>query len=346
MVSLRGRQRKTEGKAMRKLMAGIACTGLLFAAPLSANDSAASIGLGGLVLTRNAAISMDSEDLYISQKEVRVRYRFTNRSARDVETLVSFPVPVLPGDMAAYMGDTEIPDFRALKFRTTVDGRPVRLEFSERGMIGPRDVTARVAALGWPLRWFSSYQDSVPFVDKLSAADRQTYRREGLLKADPNDARSLIPAWSLVTHVTRRQLFPAGRTVEVTHAYAPLAGGSVGGGLERELRRDESFAEKQRKYCIDADFMAAFDRRTTPRGGKRPVASEVWLDYILSSGANWRGPIRDFRLVVDKGKPDSLVSFCMDGVRKISPTQFEVRKTNFEPRRDLPVLIVEFYQTD
>ena len=53
-----------------------------------------------------------------------------------------------------------------------------------------------------------------------------------------------------------------------------------------------------------------------------------------------------FRLVVDKGKPDNLVSFCMDGVRKISPTQFEVRKTNFEPRRDLPVLIVEFYTTD
>ncbi len=92
--------------------------------------------------------------------------------------------------------------------------------------------------------------------------------------------------------------------------------------------------------------MAAFDRRTTPRAGKRPVASEVWLDYILSSGANWRGPIRDFRLVIDKGKADSLVSFCMDGVRKISPTQFEVRKTNFEPRRDLPVLIVEFHQTD
>ena len=32
-------------------------------APLSANDSAASIGLGGLVLERSAAISMDSEDL-------------------------------------------------------------------------------------------------------------------------------------------------------------------------------------------------------------------------------------------------------------------------------------------
>ncbi len=324
----------------------IGLAGLMAAAPLGANDSAASIGLGGLVLTQSDAISMDSEDLYISQKEVRVRYRFTNRTSRDVETLVSFPVPVLPGDMAAYMGDTEIPDFRALKFRTTVDGRPVRLDFAERGMIGARDVTARVAAHGWPLRWFASYQESVPFIEKMTAADKSAYRREGLLKPDPNNTHDLIPAWSLVTHVTRRQTFPAGRTVEVTHAYAPYAGGSVGGGLERELRRDSIFAEKQRKYCVDAEFIAAFDRRTTPRAGKRPQASEVWLDYILSSGANWRGPIRDFRLVIDKGKPDNLVSFCMDGVRKISPTQFEVRKTNFEPRRDLSVLIVEFFQTD
>ena len=50
--------------------------------------------------------------------------------------------------------------------------------------------------------------------------------------------------------------------------------------------------------------------------------------------------------MVDKGAPGSLVSFCMDGVRKISPTQFEVRKTNFEPQRDLSILIAEFYTTD
>lgn len=331
---------------MRKIGIAVAAFGLAFPVALSANDSAASIGLGGLVLQRNDAISMDSEDLYISQKEVRVRYRFTNRSARPVETLVSFPVPVLPSDIPGYLGDQEYPDFAAMKFRTTVDGRPVKLDFVQRAMIGTRDVTARVTALGWPLRWFSSFEDTVRFVDRISEPQQATYRREGLLKVHPDNPNKLIPAWNLVTHVTRRQTFPAGRTVEVTHAYAPISGGSVGGGLERGFRQDEIFSEKRRKYCIDSDFTAAFDRRTVPRAGKNTYAGEVWLDYILSSGANWRGPIRDFRLVVDKGKADNLVSFCMDGVRKISPTQFEVRKTNFEPRRDLPVLIVEFHTAD
>lgn len=323
---------------------GLMLAGLLAAvsAPLSANDSSASIGLGGLVLTRNNAISMDSEDLYISQKEVRVRYRFTNRSARDVETLVSFPVPALPGGVPGFLDGGDYPDPGNLKFRTTVNGKPVQLTSVNRAEIAGRDVTARLAALGWPLRWF----DDPSFVDRLSAAQKLAYRREGLLKPEFGDSDSLIPAWNVVTHVTRRQIFPAGQTVEVTHAYAPLAGGSVGGGLERGLRQDEIFFEKQRKYCIDRDFTAALDRRAAVRAGRQTHISEVWLDYILSSGANWHGPIRDFRLVVDKGAPGNLVSFCMDGVRKISPTQFEVRKTNFEPRRDLSILIAEFYTTD
>ena len=74
--------------------------------------------------------------------------------------------------------------------------------------------------------------------------------------------------------------------------------------------------------------------------------TETWLGYVLSSGAYWKGPIGDFRLVVDKGSTDNLVSFCMDGVKKISPTRFEVRKANFEPQRDLKILIANFETYD
>ena len=36
----------------------------------------------------------------------------------------------------------------------------------------------------------------------------------------------------------------------------------------------------------------------------------------------------------------------MNGGKKISPTQFEVVKTDFEPTRDLDVLIVTFFRYD
>jgi hypothetical protein len=319
----------------------------LFAANLPmarANDSSAAIGIGGLELTRNEAISMDAEDLYVSEKEIRVRYRFTNRTARDVETLVSFPVPDLPGGLGSYLGDRPLPDYRELQFQTTVDGAPVQLDYVERAMIGGRDVTRRLAALAWPMRWdtLAFEQDGMEFINKLTPAQRDAFIREGLLKQSA-ELGALAPAWNLVTHVTRRQVFPAGKTVEVTHRYVPLAGGSVGGNLDPENRKSDYFAEKTRQYCIDRAVMAGFDRRQgSALVGERPFYMEHWISYILSSGRNWRGPIGDFRLVVDKGKAENIVSFCMDGVRKISPTRFEVRKRNFEPRTDLDVLVISW----
>jgi hypothetical protein len=64
------------------------------------------------------------------------------------------------------------------------------------------------------------------------------------------------------------------------------------------------------------------------------------ISYVLKTGANWAGPIKTFHLVVDKGQPDRIVSFCGDGIKKISPTAFEMRASNFTPTRDLNILIV------
>jgi Domain of unknown function (DUF4424) len=318
---------------------------LALTVPALANDSEAAIGVGGLALTQNAAISMDSEDLFISADEVRVKYRFTNRSAKDLTLTVSFPVPSIPGNDAELYGYTGIPDLERLKFRTTVDGKPVQLGSVRRAEIDGNDVTPRLRELGWPIDWFGGTDEPPAFIAKLSAGQRAAYIVEGLLRRDTTDDSTLWPAWSVVSHITRRQLFPAGKTVEVTHRYEPLIGGSVAGALEPSLRRDPGFAEHKARYCIDQSFLTAFDRGYAAAKRRNPdimTYSETWISYILKSGANWRGPIGRFRLVVDKGRPERLVSFCMDGVKKISPTQFEVVKRNFEPTRDLDVLIVNW----
>ena len=179
--------------------------------------------------------------------------------------------------------------------------------------------------------------------DVFTPDQKAAFVREGLLRhSDQYDA--LLPAWRVVTQVTRQQTFPAGQSVEVTHRYEPLAGGSVGGNLDRAFRGSPYFADYARRYCVDDYFLAGFDRRQGKGDGQRFYV-EHWLSYILHSGANWRGPIGRFRLVVDKGSPDNLVSFCMAGVRKISPTQFEVRKQDFEPAADIDVLIVEWMKS-
>ncbi|MFN3517601.1 MAG: DUF4424 family protein, partial [Novosphingobium sp.] len=320
-------------------------TALTLALPARANDSEAAVAMGGIELVANRHVSMDSEDLFISEREVRVRYVYTNHSDKDLELTISFPLPpVRAADWEAY-SYTAIPDFSTLKFKTTVDGKPVKLAMMKRAEAGGRDVTKRIQQLGWPLDWVDTSGEVPDFVKKLQPAERKAYAAEGLLTTTKNG--DAYPAWDVVTHVTRKQVFPARRSVVVTHRYAPMLGGSVAGALYPELRKE--YPEHLKAYCIDKDFLAAFDRKFAAR--KRDpdaplVYSETWIGYILSSGRNWRGPIKDFRLVVDKGKPENLVSFCMNGVKKISPTRFEVRRKNFEPKGDLEILIVKWPSSD
>jgi hypothetical protein len=307
-----------------------------------ANDSSAEIGVGGLVLTRNDAVRLDAEDLYLARDRVTVSYRFTNTSDRDVETLVAFPLPDQTFDI-------EVPavDFaEKLAFRTKVDGHEVPLEVVVRATFKGQDITRRLAGLGLPAI------PSVPAFDQavngMPPERRAALVAEGLIVEEGSDGRQTLWAarWTLSTTVTRRQTFPAGRSVRVEHTYVPYVGGSVGGYLDRQYRTEEDFRIRRQRYCIDDAFLNGLDNRL--RKGKKPegglIYSEVWLSYILSSGANWAGPIGEFRLVVDKGNPASLVSFCGEGVRKLDPTRFEMRKRDFVPKGNLDILIVDFHE--
>ncbi len=310
------------------------------AAPVSANDSQAALDIGGLTLQQSANISLDYEDLFISADEVRITYRFTNHGKRDVNTLVAFPLP--PQSDPEYNRD-----FDDLAFRTTVDGKPVTLTAVDVATVNGRNVETLLKKYGWD-RDLVNDPESHRFFDELPKATADAAVRDGLLKRIED---GVTPVWAVQRNITRQQRFPAGKTVTVTHRYKPMIGGSVGGGLNREVRlgRDGTAASYAKEYCTDAAFLSAFDRTLAEKQRSSPDAmgySETWINYVLKSGANWKGPIKDFRLVVDKGAPDKLVSFCMDGVRKISPTQFEVRKKNFEPTRDLSILVINWLKAD
>jgi len=318
---------------------------LALAVPALANDSEAAIHLGGIELVANKSISIDSEDLYISQDEIRVKYRYTNHSAKDLELTISFPLPPVKAKDAEQYELEGTPDFTQLKFHTTVDGKPVKLQMVKRAELKGKDITARLQQLGWPLDWINGNGDQPRFVGKLTPAQKAAHVAEGLLRK--TESGQYFPTWDVATHVTRKQVFPAGKAVIVTHRYAPMTGGSVAGSLYPEVRKN--FPGSLTQYCIDKAFLAAFDKKVAVqlKNPDAPMAySETWIGYVLSSGRNWRGPIKQFRLVVDKGKAENMVSFCMTGVKKISPTQFEVRRTNFEPKGDLEILIVEWPSND
>jgi Domain of unknown function (DUF4424) len=327
----------------------LALAALTLAPPALANDSEAEVGIGGIVLKSTSPIIMASEDLFTSEAVVRVKYRFENPTDNDVRATVAFPLPGQPrAVMWQWYQSQEKQDWSDFAFSTKVNGASVRFKPMELAVIGTRDVTAAVKASGLPMNWFvdEPYDKAVA---ALTDERRAALMKQGLLVADPLFEGNVVPAWDVATWFVREQVFPARSTIAVEHEYKPIAGGAVGGMLYPSARKEnpQIVAEMRKTFCTDQAFFAGVDRKlgSVPKG-KSMYYGETWVSYVLSPGANWNGPIRQFRLVVDKGDPGSLVSFCMDGVKKISPTRFEVRKRDFTPKGDLRVLILKFEEYD
>jgi Domain of unknown function (DUF4424) len=320
---------------------GLAATLAIGSAAL-ANDSTATTAAGGLVLRQSADIDMVAEDLFVSVEQVRVHYVFRNRAARDVNVTVAFPMP----DRALSMeveSDVGYPS----DFHTVVAGQPVSATLERHILARGVDRTALLEGLHIPLAPDADGTGHiVAALTALPPARRQELRRLGLTENDAYDdghgmTAHEVPMWTVRDTWYWQQVFPAGRDLVVDHRYRPGAGSSNGTPLAfPDYRRSADGDAEAALYCADADFLASLDRLTRA-GGEGTELADFRIGYILTTGANWRSPIGDFRLVVDKGSPRNLVSFCETGVRRISPTQFEVRHHNWRPTRDLQVLIVQ-----
>jgi hypothetical protein len=310
---------------------------ILLAAPAAANDSVASMGTGGLIFQRTDGIEMRSEDLYVSAREIRVRYRFYNRTDRNIATLVAFPLPDLQGGIES---DVAIEDPLRMPFTTVVNGRRVATNVEQKAVLNGVDHSDMMRGLGVPLspRGEATMQalaalprPQIDMLIEMGLVEDRSWTDRGVRNLE------LMPLWTLKTTHYWTQVFPAGRELDVRHQYAPAVGGSAGSnfGYPATEGADQA-SEDAARYCADDAFRTGA-RRMRTRG---LYLSETWVDYILTTGANWAEPIGDFRMVVDKGSSRNLVSFCGEGVRKISSTRFEIRRRNYTPTSDLSVLIL------
>jgi hypothetical protein len=329
---------------MRIRIAAIALLGLVAWMPVHANDSMGYLAVGGLVLKQTADIEMRSEDLYVSEKEIRVRYHFFNTSTSDIKTLVAFPIPDLPPLMDNEYALPAPGSANFLSFETKVDGKPVTNSIEQRAVLNGTDYTDLLKSLNVPLLF--TQEATGKALNALNSEQQKKLQELGLVHDEEYDVghgmeKHLTPNWTLQTAFHWEQVFPAGKELTVEHRYQPFVGGNVGYLVSGEGKfQEEILTQYKTRYCVDDEFLNAVQRAKKAVGADNLVA-ETQLEYVLVTGANWAGPIQDFRLVIDKGKPSNLVSFCASGVKKIAPTQFEVHYKNYTPDRNLQVLIMQ-----
>ncbi len=318
---------------------------LLIANSATANDSMAELKTGGLALVQTDEISIEEEHLSISPEMIEVEYRFHNSADRNIETLVAFPMPDITGDMDMMIAIPDTTSDNFLDFSVTQDGAPIRTNLQQRVYVNGVDLTDVVAAKSVPLVPMS--ERTVEALEALPAEVIDEWRRLGLVSIMEYDAgkgweRHPIPIWTLKSAYWWKTTFPANADIKVKHSYRTSLGETVSVTyLDQGKPQGKRYEDYVRRYCIDDAFVRVAQKNHKAEMNGMPIYTEAWISYVLTTGNNWFGPIKSFTLTLDKGDPKNLISFCGEGVKKIGPTTFQMKKTDFYPQKELDILLLK-----
>jgi hypothetical protein len=317
----------------------VCAAALAIACPARANDSAAELSIGGLQFVQTNDIAMESEDLLISLDRVSVRYQFANLSAKPVTLTVAFPLPDIDLSEAENIALPSTDPVNFVDFETRIDGIPAKFRMDQRAMVGDKDVSELLVQLKLPILAIESRD--LHIADLPEAARSKLIDQGLLLAAGTNDKgrTQYAPGWIARTSAVREQTFPPKRKTVVEHQYKPSVGTSTDTILRWMTRYSKALSpevERYRKeYCISDAFLAALDKRAGTGQLNAAMIQERRINYILKTGANWAGPIRSFKLTIDAGGSDRLVSFC-----PTAPDALEFTAKDFKPDADLKILII------
>jgi hypothetical protein len=325
----------------------IAVCGVLASGTALANDSVSELGTGGIIMSRTDAVRMQSEKLSISTEEVTVDYVFKNETDNDVQATVAFPMPDIVGTI---YDRPQIPDGESdnfLGFEVKVGGKDVRPTLEQKAYALGIDITELLKEHNVPVNPVA--QPVLAALEALPVATANEWIDRGLIFVDSYDDGAgwkyvRTPLWSLRSTYWWQSSFPAGEVVRVWHRYKPSVGGTAGLSFFYDGRFNDAsgtYSDYKKRYCLDAGFEKAVLKAAKESKDGYPMLMEQRLEYVLTTGGNWAlGTIGDFKLTIDKGKKENLVSFCADGVKKTGPTTFEVTAKDYYPEGDLAILIL------
>lgn len=215
-----------------------------------ANDSMGTVSTSGIKYLKNPHIDMQSEDLHISEKQIRVHYKFKNTTAQDITETVLFPLPIVPAFTVSDFADTK---GLVNSFRIYADGKPVRPQAHVRAYFERRngslvDVTADLKKCGLSdqelMHPWTKKQDGEKIGSKIGAC--RSAKVQSMLPKQTDE----LPDWSAQIVYSWKQTFKAGSVTEIKHQYTPLVGGSFLPSLK--AKDSKAFIDE---YCMDENFL-------------------------------------------------------------------------------------------
>jgi Domain of unknown function (DUF4424) len=314
-----------------------------------ADDGAASIAAGGIVMTREPRITMAKEVLYISEGKVRVDYDFRNDTDSDITTEVAFPIPDYDLDMGNISPSMQGFD----DFKLWVDGKPVHYIVEAKAMVKGRDYSALLRSMGVDIASYghSTDNDTQPQIQKLSPAQKAQLTKAGVIDKEFGE-----PNWKVRKKYYWTQTFPAHGIVHIRHEYSPQLGNSnsIAYGTLLTTGKANKDDYELASVCPAPELLQTLRQDT-----RRPhhVVSIEYVDFILTTANTWKTPIEDFTLDVERPPLDkdpnhpatgvNYLSFCWDGpIEKVDADHFRAHKGNFVPSKELRIGFLEGYLGD
>lgn len=308
-----------------------------------ANDSIAHVGAGGLELQKSEHIQMVSEVLEISTSKIKVKYHFLNTSSKNISTTVAFPMPPYGYNPGFSESDRNIAPFTSVSdFTIKVNGVAVNTRMQSVATFDGKDVTAQLKRIGLTEKQiFKTFGDCHEGETQTIECDLTNKQEEAIsklsgYKQEFGAISGWRGRWKIADTAYWEQTFPAGKEIEVTHEYSPLTGIGAKSNIEED-------------GCPNEGSQQAIERITEKNAEEQyyTYAYIRQVDYILGTGRNWSGPIKDFHLVIHKNSSDEIISLCFPGkARKTSPTTLEFHQKDFVPQDKLAVYFVSAIRSE
>lgn len=302
----------------------VACLALLCpTAAVHANGAWSEFAAGGVVFKQDKDISILREDLEVGLDQIRVRYVFSSFAGEPLQRTIGFPMAKVPlDDSPDNFGDrSRAPDGadarNYMAFEVSVNGKPVATTLHEFAWSGETNVTARLGELG-----VSVFAPDVAAFEKLAQLPDATVETLVREKLAAKEGTWVVPQWQYQSVYEWTQNFEPGHTtVEVS--YKPLFGSDYG---------PEPYFEsgsKSADYCYD-------NATRQMLAGLSSFPEPFTVGYILTTAANWNGPIGRFNLRInDEG---GFARFCVpEGLKAVGDGASWVAE-EFVPRSDLAIV--------
>ena len=295
------------------------------------HDGFGALGVGGIVVEKAKNLVLSKQALDIGYDKIIVDYEFLNKSGKNLDKTISFPLPpypALPHESGA------IAYGQPPHFELTVNGKSVKYQAKVQAFREGKDITGQLKTMGFTENQIAMF----PFDNRteknheLAIPESQimALRNSGLLDELNNANKS---AWDIHVNYYWRQRFPAKSKVSIRHSYVPFIATGTASGFSNNNRVIKEFCPKP-EQIERLNHLLADDKN---QNGNGEIEGAV-VKYILTPAGSVHDSIRDFSLRIHAGSPDEVVALCFEKpLLKIAENLFEAKVAKFKPSNELNI---------